>query len=184
MHVHPVARAWAEALLEIARERNSMDEIGSVLLELADWVEQHDDIRVFLETPALEAEVKTRVLERSLRGAVDDVVLDFICLLVDKERIGALRSIAEAYRMLADEAANRQRVFASTATPMSPDQRQRLVGLLDERLQSECILEATERPELLGGLVLSVGDTIYDGSVRAQLQRFRNELMRSSGYED
>ena len=46
MHVHPVARAWAEALLEIARERNSMDEIGGVLLELADWVEQHDDIRV------------------------------------------------------------------------------------------------------------------------------------------
>ena len=61
---------------------------------------------------------------------------------------------------------------------------QRLVALLGERLQSECILETSERPELVGGLVLSVGDTIYDGSVRAQLQRFRNELMRSSGYEN
>jgi F0F1-type ATP synthase delta subunit len=61
---------------------------------------------------------------------------------------------------------------------------ERLLELLRRRLQRDCVLETAVQPELLGGLTLTIGDTIYDGSVRRSLQRVRHAMMRSSGYEN
>lgn len=184
MHVDPVARAYSEALLGIARGRGRMDDIGAEISDIATLIRDHADVREFLETPALEPARKKRALENALSGQIDPVVLDFLCLLVDKQRIGALGEIATAYRALADEVAGRMRVQARSARPLPDDLRQRLVALMQERLAAECIVEAREDPDLLGGVVLTVGDTLYDGSVRGQLRRIAAEMMRSSGYEN
>ena len=184
MHVDSVARAYSEALLQIARERGRVDDVGAEIADIASLVRDHRDVSQFLQTPALEPAAKKQVLENALRGQVDDLVLDFLCLLVDKRRIDALGEIAGAYRALADDLAGRVRVQARSAQPLPDDLRARLVVVLRERLSTECILEASEDPELLGGLVLTVGDTLYDGSVRGQLQRIARKMMRSSGYEN
>lgn len=178
MHVHPVARVYAEALLHIARARGDADAIGVELAEVAALL-GGPDLRTFLATPALVPEVKKRALEEALRGRVQPLLVDFLCLLVDKRRLGALADIAAAYRMLADQAAGRRRVQAESAVGLPEDLRGRLAALLTERLQRECILETAERPELLGGLVLTIGDTVYDGSVRNRLRRLRSAILRS-----
>jgi len=184
MHVDSVARAYSEALLEIARERGQIDDVGAAIADIATLIRDHDDVRAFLETPALEAVAKKRVLEQALAGQVEAVVLDFLCLLVDKGRIAALGAIAAAYRVLADAVAGRLRVQACSARPLSDDTRRRLTDLMRQRFATECLLETSEDPELLGGLVLTVGDTLYDGSLRGQLRRIAKEMMRSSGYEN
>jgi F-type H+-transporting ATPase subunit delta len=184
MHVDPVARAYSEALLAIARERGRVDAIGAEVSDIATLIRDHADVREFLETPALEPARKKRALESALSGQIDSLVLDFLCLLVDKQRIGAMGEIAAAYRILADEVAGRVRVQARSARPLPDDLRQRLSLLAQERLATECIVESSEDPELLGGLMLTVGDTLYDGSVRGQLRRLATEMMRSSGYEN
>lgn len=184
MHAHPVARAYAGALLELARERGRLDDIGAQLAGVARLVHEEKDIRVFLETPTLEPHSKKQVLGSALHGDVDVVVVDFLCLLIDKGRIPALGDIADAYRALADEAAGRRRVQATSALPLPEDLRVRLADLLRQQEQCDCILETDVRPDLLGGLVLTIEDRIYDGSLRGQLQRLRKEMMRSSGYED
>ena len=73
---------------------------------------------------------------------------------------------------------------AVSAVPLPDDLRERLVALVGQKLKRECVLETEVQPDLLGGLVLTIGDKVYDGSVRSQLRRLRKEMMRSSGYED
>src|SRR5262249_37871036 len=117
----------------------------------------------------------------ALRGRLDDALVNFLCLLVDKNRIGALASIADAYRDLADAAAGRVRVRALTAAALPDDLRERLVATVTTTLKQECVLETEVQADLLGGLVLEVGDKIYDGSVRRALRRIQSEMTRSSG---
>jgi len=183
MHVDPVARAYAEALLAIATARGQVQAVGSELADVATLVADDADVRRFLATPTLPAAVQKRALEQALGGRVQRLLVDFLCLLVDKGRIGALGGIAAAYGELADLAAGRIRVHVASATPLSEASVRTLTEMARERLQGECMLESSVEPELLGGLVVTVGDTIYDGSLRGRLQRLRNTLMRSSGYE-
>jgi F-type H+-transporting ATPase subunit delta len=183
MQLHPVARVYAEALLAIARERGMIDAIGAQLTTAAAGLGTDADVRRFFAAPTIDLAAKKRVLLAAL-GQLDATLVDFLCLLLERRRIAGLDAIARAYAALADEAANRKRVWAASAVALPADLRQRLEALLRDKLQAECILETDVQPELIGGLVLRVDDTVYDGSVRRQLQRIGQELTRSSGYED
>ena len=183
MQKDPVARVYAQALLDLGRERNQIDALGAELEQIAGAVRADSVLRTFLETPALDKASKKRVLE-SLRGTVDDRVVNFLCVLIGKGRIASLAPIAAVYRDLADEAAGRVRVHATTAVPLGDELQTRLLETLQQTLKRECVLETEVRPELVGGLVLQVGDKVYDGSVSRALRRVRTEMTRSSGYED
>lgn len=183
MQTDPVARVYAQALLEMGRERDRMVELGSELEQVAAAVRGDDLLRRFLESPALDQASKKRVLE-SLRGTVDDAIVNFLCVLIEKGRIGSLAAISGTYRDLADAVAGRVRVHAMTAVPLAEDLQKRLLETLQQTLNRECVLETEVRPDLVGGLVLQVGDKVYDGSVSRALRRVRTEMTRSSGYEN
>lgn len=184
MQTQSVARPYAQALLGLARDGDRITDFGAQLEALVALLYVEPETRNFLESPALEARDKKRVLETALRGQADDLLVNFVCLLVDHGRVATLPAIAETYRDLADVAQGRARVRATTAVPLPDDLRDRLVALVEQKLKRECVLETEVQPDLLGGLVLTIGDKVYDGSVRSQLRRLRKEMMRSSGYED
>jgi F-type H+-transporting ATPase subunit delta len=184
MPTDPVARVYAQSLLDLARARGDIDAIGAELEQVAQAIAAAPDLRAFVTAPVLDAAPKKRALEEALHGRVEDLLVDFLCLLIDKDRIGSLGDIAAAYRDLADVAAGRARVRAATAVPLPVDLRRRLEETLSAVLARDCVVEAEVEPELLGGLVLQVGDKLYDGSVRSHLRRVRNAMMRSSGYEN
>jgi F-type H+-transporting ATPase subunit delta len=184
MQTSPVARVYAESLLQLAGGSERIDELGAQLEQIATLVDAEPQFRAFLHSPAIPDSEKKRVVEAALRGRADDVLVDFLGVLLDKQRIAELESIASAYRERADVAAGRQRVQVSSAVALADDQRQRLQSLLEERLRRTCILETQVEPDLLGGIVFTIGDKVYDGSVRNQLRRLRKEMMKSSGYED
>jgi F-type H+-transporting ATPase subunit delta len=181
IHTEPVATVYAQALLDAAGAKAG--EVGEQLEEfLATWREA-SDLRTFLESPALEPSVKKSVLE-SLRGRFDDTLVNFLCILVDKGRVAHLEQIGAAYRDLADAAAQRVRVHVTSATPLAAEQRARLDETLKQKLGRDVVLETEVEPELLAGMIIRVGDRIYEGTVRNWLQRMRRDMVRSSGYED
>ena len=183
MQTDPVARVYAQALLDLGRERQRMPALGAELEQLVAAVHGDAQLRNFLESPALDQASKKRVIE-SLRGTVDDAVVNFLCVLIEKGRIGSLAAISATYRDLEDAAAGRVRVRAMTAVPLGKDLQKSLLETLQQTLNRECVLETEVQPELIGGLVLQVGDKVYDGSVSRALRRVRTEMTRSSGYED
>jgi F-type H+-transporting ATPase subunit delta len=180
-YTHPVATVYAEALLEAAGVNR--DAIGAALAAFVGVLDAAPDLRIFLETPALQAAAKKPVLEK-LRGQMDDILVNFLCVVVDKRRADLLGEMAAAYRDLADRAANRARAQLTAAMPVDDDQRATIARIVSQRLDREIILEATVDPRLIGGIIVQVGDRVLEASVHGWLEQLRKEMVRSSGYEN
>lgn len=181
MHTNAVARVYAEALLEVAQKHERIDEIGQQLADIDALLRARTDVKSFVDSPAVDVGEKKHVLDAALRGRADDFVVNFLGLLLDKGRMNELQTIVDTYRVLADAAIGRSRVRASTAVPLPDDLKQRLLGVLRQNLRHECVLETEVQPRLLGGMVLTIGDKVYDGSVSGHLRRLQHVMMRSSG---
>jgi F-type H+-transporting ATPase subunit delta len=180
----PVARVYAEALFGIARDAGSVDETGAELEEFLALLRREPEIELFLTSPVLEKAEKVHALAEALEGRMSGTTADFLCLLVEKGRLGALGKIAEAYRALADELQGRVRVSVRSAAPIPEGLRKEMKEVLRSGLRKSVVLEEAVEPALLGGAVVTIGDTVYDGSIRSRLARFRRQMMRSRGYED
>ena len=123
------------------------------------------------------------VLRSAFRGRSGDLFTNFLLVLNDHDRIELLRSVLAAYRAEYERRTNRMRVFVRTAVPLPEDQRERLLGELRQTFQREPVLETTIDPDLLGGIVVRVGDYQFDGSVRTRIENLRKQLIERSSHE-
>lgn len=178
------AQAYAEALLLAAEQAGQLAEATEDLKALVDHVFQVDpNSEMLLSNVALSVARKDEIIDRAFGGQMSPVFVNFLHVLNHHGRLGLLRLIRRELQDLLDQRANRVRVYVETATPLSDDQRQRLLALLRERMRLQPILVDTVDPDLLGGLVVRVNDYRFDGSLRSQLQTLRRHLIERSSYE-
>jgi F-type H+-transporting ATPase subunit delta len=179
-----IAATYALALFDAAQKRGQS---GEVLEELESLV--HDVFPAlpmfegFLASRAISRKRKPPVIRSALQGRASDLFLNFLLVLNNHERLDLLRPIRSAYRQLYEDRNQQVRVRVRSAAPLPDDQRERLIQELRTRFEREPILETRIDPSLLGGLVVQVGDWLYDGSVRSRLAHIRNQLIERSSYE-
>jgi F-type H+-transporting ATPase subunit delta len=137
---------------------------------------------LFLASPAVSGERKEQALRRAFGGRVADVFLHFLLVLNKHDRLGVLPAIAVEYRRLHERRTHHFRAQVRSAVPLTDEQRGRLIQDLRDIARREPILEETVDPDLLGGLVVRVGDWVYDTSVRTRLMSIRNELIERSSH--
>jgi F-type H+-transporting ATPase subunit delta len=178
-----IAKTYAQALFNLAGQRGQVQEILDQFESMAGGSRLHHGMREFFLSQMLPREQRKPLLQKALQGRCSDLFADFIMLLNDKGRLDILEAIAAAYRDLMDQQAGRVRVSVRSASPMTNEQQDRLRDELRASLNQEPILKVTIDPELLGGLVVQVGDQVFDASVRTRLDSIRNQLMARGGYE-
>jgi len=179
-----VARVYAEALLNAADKHDQADEVLEELAALAVDVFRADpELEAFFASGAIGRDRKARVIRSVFENRASELFLHFLLVLNEHERLNLLRPILAAARELRDQRARRIRVEVRTAVPLADDQRERLRQQLRGSLHREPLLRTHVDPDLLGGLVVRVGDWLYDGSVRARLQSIRDQLIARSSYE-
>ena len=173
-----LSRRYAKALLEIGISQNTFDALGKELERAADTLRASPELRNALENPVFSLEKRKLIMdELSRRLALSKTVRNFIMLLLDKGRIARLPDISRVYRGLVDEHAGRVRATVVSARPLDPMLETRLKTALEKQSGKVVIFEKREDPSILGGLITQLGDTLYDGSVRTQLQDLREELL-------
>jgi F-type H+-transporting ATPase subunit delta len=173
-----IARRYAKALLEIGVKTQTFDALGKELDRAAEMLRSSPELRNALENPVFPVEKRKLILdELARRLALSKTVRNFIMLLLDKGRIAALPDIARAHRALVDEHAGRVRATVTSARPLDPLLETRLKTALEKQSGKVVILEKKEDPTIMGGLITQLGDTVYDGSVRTQIQQLREELL-------
>jgi F-type H+-transporting ATPase subunit delta len=173
-----VARRYAKALLELGIESNSFDSMGRELERTAELFAGSAELHKTLTNPVFSLEKRRAVLEEiARRTGLGRIVRNFLLLLLEKGRIAALPDIAREHRALVDAQAGRLRATVTTAKALDPMQEQRLRTALEKQTGKVVVLTKREDPALLGGVVAQVGDVVFDGSVRAQLARLREELL-------
>jgi len=170
-----VAATYAEALYESAVSEGAVDAVASDLKEFLSAVETSAELREALENPEVDRRAKRAILDAITQGA-HPLLANFLKVLVDRGRLSELKEIGEAFADRVDRAEARLEVEAITAIPLPADLRERLVEEIQRRTGQSVVLSETVDPEIVGGLVLRVGEFVVDGSVRHNLDRLAELL--------
>jgi F-type H+-transporting ATPase subunit delta len=178
-----VAKTYAEALLAVAEQRDQADEVADELKALIGSFATDPALEAFFKTPAVNRVRKDEVIAKVFEGRTTPVLADFLRLLNKKGRLGLIRLIAVAYRGLRDIKANRARVLVETAAPLSEKQIDDLRTTLGGLLSKTAVVVTRVNPELIGGLIVHVGDKVFDTSVRTKLFNVRNQLLERGNHE-
>ena len=174
-----VARNYAETLLALARRSGdgAVDAFDSAIADVAGVLEREPRIRAFLETPRVDAEAKKKALRASFGGRIPEPVLRFLLVVVDKRRQGILREIAVAFHDLVDQIHGRVRARITLAEPPDDALRVEIVRALEQRLGKRVLPSWETDRDMVGGVVVRVGDQILDGSVRSRLAALHRRLL-------
>jgi len=176
--VGSIARRYAKALLAIGVAHKNWDALAKELDSIVDVFTGSRELQEALANPVFVMSKRRAIVEElTKRLALGKTMRNFLLLLVDRGRIGALPAIGREYRALADAQAGRVRVTVGSAKPLDPGVELRLKAVLEKRTGKTVVLEKHEDPGLLGGIVTQVGDLVFDGSVRTQLANLRQQLL-------
>lgn len=173
----PLARRYAAALADVAIEQNDSEGVKSGFASFVDVFFESDDLRNFLESPGLDAGAKRRVIEKlAERMNVSLAVRNFVWIIVDHRRTEMLREIEIAFREELNARLGIAEAEVTSARSLNDSERRELTAALERRTGKKIEATFREDKDLLGGAMVRVGSTIYDGSVREQLVRLRAEL--------
>lgn len=173
-----IARRYARALLDVAGAQ--ADEVLQQLEALTASVQSSSELNDLLSNPAYNREQRAKVMTAVLAAVkvTAPALVKTVSLLNDRNRLGSLQDIARLYRTLVDQRVGRVRGTVTSAVALSDAQLKGLELGLEKVTQRDVVLEAKVDPALLGGLTAQVGGTIYDGSLKSQLQSIQRELSR------
>ena len=172
-----ISKRYARAFFEIATEGKQIEKYYNELNQFALIIAQNKDLGNFLANPIFEQESKKGVVENIIgKLKLSVMTVNFLKLLVDKKRIDVLSDIVFFYRQLMDESLKKVRVNLKTAFPLSNEMQTYITSSLEKVTGRNVEVSVEKDPGLLGGIVIGVGDTLYDGSIRNQLNNMRNLL--------
>jgi len=172
-----IGRRYAKALIQIGKERGTWKRIGTDLESFVTLFQSDKLLNRILCDPVHErAKRRAIVKEVAQRLSLDPLTINFLLLLVDKERIRYLPVIFNIYRRLEDGLAGRVRAKVITAGKIDEDQRSSIQRMMEGRFKKQVILEETEDPEILGGVICKVDGMVFDGSVRTQLEILKERI--------
>lgn len=176
-----IARTYAQSLLNVTDEQGKteavLDEIGEIV-GLA-----KGDLRELLGSPIVPADSKESLVVRIFEGRADELTVRFLRVLARRNRLVLLREIYRQARFLWMQRSRRFHVEVSVAAALDDDQRGQLAEMVGKLVDGQPLLDIKVEPEIIGGLILRVGDDLYDMSVRTQLARLLGRLQEQKSYE-
>ena len=178
-----VAGVYARALLTLAVERDEADRVEAELAELADMLDSSPDLASFLASPLVDLKARGAVLDRALVGRASELVVNTLQVMNGKGRLELLPALAEAYRLENEGRRGEVDVEVTTAVELTDELRQRIAAAASRFAGRTARLVETVEPELLGGLVLKVGDRKIDSSLARQLHGARQSLFERASQE-
>lgn len=172
-----IAKRYARAFFEIAEEDQQIETYYRELQNFCGIVDGNENLGEFLANPIFDQHDKRNVVDEILRKTdMTGVTATFLLLLADKRRIGILADIVACYRDLMDSVLKKQRVQVKTAFPLSADLSEHFKKSLEKLTGKQVEMTIDHDVSLLAGVVVRVGDTLYDGSIKTQLSNIRNLL--------
>lgn len=174
-----LARRYSQALFEIASE-TSLDPVDNDLRELTKLVEENAEVKKVLLHPSISPSIKKSIMEKILGEDFGEVTRHFFYLLIDKKRESLLPLIQHEFTRLADEARQMVEAKVASAIELSTSQLDDLKKAIKRRTGKDVRIVSEVRADLIGGILIQVGDSVMDGTIAHALQKMRADLRRTS----
>ncbi|HEX8083655.1 MAG TPA: ATP synthase F1 subunit delta [Solirubrobacteraceae bacterium] len=173
-----IAQVYARALFEAAQDADKLDEVREQVGAFADALDENRDLSVFFFSPYFSTEEKKDGLGKVVDGA-EDIVTNFLELLIEKHRMPAVYRIRREYDALWEEENKLLPVEITSAIELDKDTVKQIGDKIGERTGRKVQLESKVDPDILGGIVVRVGDRILDASIANRLESLRKQVARS-----
>jgi F-type H+-transporting ATPase subunit delta len=173
--VEEIARVYGDALFEVAKEAGKLDEVHEQLGEFADALAESRELQIFLFSPYFSSEEKREGIAKVISGGAEELV-NFLELLAEKHRMPAIFRIRAQLDELWAEENRRLEVRLTSAVPLDESVVERVGEEIERKTNMQIDLASDVDEDILGGLVLRVGNMVLDASLRAKLERLRKEV--------
>jgi F-type H+-transporting ATPase subunit delta len=170
------ANRYAEALMTTAEELHVLKDVSDDFTVLRRIINESHEFQLFLKSPVLKKEKKQQVFETTFGKAIQSLTLKFLSLLAEKGREDILLNIIEAFFRLQDETLGIVDVHVKAATELSAQQTTQLEQRFEAYSKKKVRVDVSLDPKLIGGFIARVGDTMFDGSVKRQLELLRKRF--------
>jgi F-type H+-transporting ATPase subunit delta len=179
-----LAKTYAEALLNAAVKAGKPEDVLGELDAIRDFVAgKFPTFALLMRSPVRSVAQKDQLLVKLFEGKALPTTVHFLRVLNRHGRLELLGSILNSARVLWERRQNRRKVAVRSARPLSDGQKDALRDLLARSLRATPVLSAEVDPALIGGLIVQIGDVVYDGSVRNHLEQLRNRLIEGKTHE-
>lgn len=174
-----IARRYAKALLIIGKEDGQAEAYREELAGVSQLLSEQKALETAITNPLYDVESRRDVLATTLSKLnLSELMRSFLLLLFDKGRIGFIESINTYYQKLADELKGVARAELVSASPLSEASVDKIQKSLADMTGKDIILNITQNPDLIGGVVAKIGDLVLDGSIKTQLVNMKESLKR------
>lgn len=170
-----IARVYAEALFEAAQDRGRLDQIHEQLGQVADAIASDRDLQAFFFSPYFSSAEKRDGIAKAVSGA-DPELVNFLELLAEKHRMPVIFRIRESFDELWAKAKRRLEVTVTSAVELDPSVVERVGAEVERQTERTIDLTSEVDEDILGGIVLRVGNMVLDASLRSKLERLRKEV--------
>jgi F-type H+-transporting ATPase subunit delta len=174
-----LAQVYARSLFQAALENGKLDELREQLGQFADALEQHHELAVFFFSPYFSTAEKREALDTLLDGA-DELFVNFLSLLIENHRMPVIFRIRQEYERLWEEENRTLPVEITSAIALDDATTESLGKTIGERAGRKVTLAARVDPDILGGIIIRVGNSILDASIRNRLEQLRRHVAQGA----
>jgi F-type H+-transporting ATPase subunit delta len=172
-----IGRNYAGTLLVLAKREKQEEQWGELIESIALVMAEDREFRLFLASPQIAASRKIEILEKALDKRIPHLFLRFLETVILKRRQMVIPEIASEYRALIDEAEDRVHATVIVAREPAEPERDALARQLSRLFGKRVVPHISLNPAILGGVIVKVGDTVMDGSVRRRLATLRSRML-------
>ncbi len=180
MSQRTVTRRYATALYQEADASGVLEAVDDDVLLLRNSIESNRELSRFFTSPVIPQEKKDTILQKLLGDRIDGLTLRFLRLLVEKDRETLTKEVLDEYQSLRDEQRGIVDANVTVARPLTDDDQEALLQALEQKTGKDVRLHVEEDSDLIGGLVIRIGDRVFDGSVRSQLSALHDRLRNAT----
>ena len=172
-----IARNYAEALFVLGERAGEAERFGDLITGVGGAVESDETVRVFLESPRVTKAAKQELVERALKDKAPEPFIRFLGAVIKRGRQGLFAAIAREYVDLLDVKFDRVRASVVLAREPNKALQKKISSSLAEVMGKEVIAHFRSDPNILGGVIVRVGDRVMDGSIRRRMKVLRRQMM-------
>lgn len=172
-----ILHRYATSLLETSLEKNNLDVVSSDIKLLVETLDQNRQLQLMLDSPVVRPETKLSVMKEIFANKISKDSMDFVEFIILKKRESLLNSICKRFLELQDEHLGIANVFVTTSTEFSKEQKNVLQSKLEKILDKKVRLNFKTDMKLVGGFIAKVDDTLYDASIKHQLELLKKQFL-------
>ncbi|KEI00304.1 ATP synthase F0F1 subunit delta [Clostridium botulinum] len=172
-------RRYALALYEVAEENAKVEEYIQELKEIVDLINNNEELLKIVQHPEVTTSKKKKIFKEIFKGKIDDNLLAFLLILIEKERIMYLKEKVKEMEKIHLEKQNIIVAHIKSVVPLSKEQKNVLIEKLSKKYQKNIMLKEQLDKSLIGGLYVRIGDDVIDGTIKGKFQEIRKRVSKN-----